>query len=444
MSFAAATTRGIAPQSLNLDGLQRNAGFGAPSVDQWAQTQQQHHTLQNTGFSGGASVAGHARPQTPLTQLSDEEDDIFNLDMVTMDMDFEQAYLMYTQLQQKNAELGAEQLQRVQQTRLQNTKGPFARPYGNAPETRHLSLPSDPAYGAGSLHPGSHAHAPLLQHNLQRVARNHINAFLPNVLLISPPGEMLDEFGGLFATPTNVATQAAPEEGDQFFSNLESNALEKFLDNLAFSSQTNPLEFYRQNSPRNASMYEMGAMAMNQLHAVKAEDIKRDITDAFKHPPSQSLKFFSGENRGPMMQLATPSTPEKERKRSAKVEEDEDSDDEGSLSPSGQKRRRKTGKPLLSLEQKRLNHSHSEQKRRMLCKEAYERCLRLITNVDDYKNDLVSACTMTSSKKKSKRRQINKDGLPNLLKHSALLKISGEILKIQEKNERLRKLVQLY
>lgn len=62
--------------------------------------------------------------------------------------------------------------------------------------------------------------------------------------------------------------------------------------------------------------------------------------------------------------------------------------------------------------------------------------------MDDYKNDLVSALAVTSSKKKSKRKQINKDGLPNLSKHTALCKISEEIEKINGKNTQLRAILE--
>ena len=100
------------------------------------------------------------------------------------------------------------------------------------------------------------------------------------------------------------------------------------------------------------------------------------------------------------------------------------------------KKQKKTQRPLLSLEQKRLNHSHSEQKRRQLCKTAYDRCLRLVTNIHDYHmND------EAQTKKKLKRRQMTKDGLPNLSKHTALMKISGEICKLKQKNDKIKQLL---
>lgn len=181
-----------------------------------------------------------------------------------------------------------------------------------------------------------------------------------------------------------------------------------------------------------------------------SDDVKKDVTDAFRHPPVQSLKSFGTKEHQlhtqeeiRQQQLPTP-LDSRQSSSSEKRRLSEESSSSGSgngdwLLP--KKRRRSSTRPLLTLEQKRLNHSHSEQKRRLLCKQAYERCLRLITNVEDYKNDLVSALAVTLLKKKSKRKQINKDGLPNLLKHTALLKVSAEILKIRGKNEKLRELL---
>ena len=99
-------------------------------------------------------------------------------------------------------------------------------------------------------------------------------------------------------------------------------------------------------------------------------------------------------------------------------------------------------KPLLTLEQKRLNHSHLEQKRRKLCKLAYERCLRLIIDIEKF-NALPNP-KPEERPLKLKRARVNKDGLPNLLKHLALIRISNEIITIQQKNEQLRLLLAQY
>lgn len=264
------------------------------------------------------------------------------------------------------------------------------------------------------------------------------------------------------------------DEMDQFFSNTESDALEKFLDNLATLSLTNPLDLYQQpgGHREKSHMFNLHTMPMEQSKPQTPqrdpEWIKREIMDAFKHPPVPGMSAvpsgLAGHGHSAAAAAAASAyasqlpTPVDSRQLSAAKKHDlhasavgasvsvkrelssDEEDDDDDMSPSARKRRKLT-KPLLTLEQKRLNHLHSEQRRRLLCKQAYERCLRLITNVEDYRNDLVSASAMTSSKKKSKRKQI-KDGLPNLLKHTALLKISGEIIKIRGRNEQLRRLLE--
>lgn len=381
MSYTATATRGVAPTNLNLN------IFSHPSRH-FAQTEKR-------------------KPKSPSAAFTDDED-IFSLDMVTMDMDFELAYSMYTLMQQKDALHNIEQLQKAQ--------------YLN----QTVSYPQ-----------------PVQQQGL---------AGLP---LLSPSNEMMS--GGLFtesetANPMIGMTSydedtKLEDDFDQFFSNTESNALEKFLDNLASSLLANPLELYNQPQPKMMyDMHTMGPVVHKPVTPVSRDIpdyVNKQITDSFRHPPVQSMKSF-GHRTENTTQLPTPLD---SRNSSTYSEKRKASSVEAQLppwSPLLKKRRRSSTKPLLSLEQKRLNHSHSEQKRRLLCKEAYERCLRLITNVEDYKNDLVSASAVTSSKKKSKRKQINKDGLPNLLKHTALLKISNEILKIRSKNDQLRKLIEQY
>lgn len=104
------------------------------------------------------------------------------------------------------------------------------------------------------------------------------------------------------------------------------------------------------------------------------------------------------------------------------------------------RRSRLVRKSLLSTEQKRLNHSLLEQMRLLLCKEAYERCLSLVTNVEKYRCEIALADS-TSSRKKPSRKQVLMNGLPNLSKHMSLVKISNEITKIQSRNRRLRTLL---
>lgn len=365
-------------------------------------------------------VSQQTRPEKklqrrPSSVLTDDED-IFSLDMVTMDMDFDQAYQIYTLMQQKNALMGIEQLQQAQQINMNNT-------YAMQPQQ-----PLPPQHGHVQLQMGSHA-GPQTPTAME-------------LSLLCPPGELMNG-SGLFAGlgPETPQMEKPHDEMDQFFSNTESDALETFLDRLASLSSLDPLKMYQQQQPKMPLMFELHTMGSAEQKPVQRDIpdvIKKEITDAFKHPPVQSLKNFGTAPSQINTQLPTPLDSRQSLTSQHKRSYEE------LLPPMSPllKKKRKLSKPLLSLEQKRLNHSHSEQKRRLLCKEAYERCLRLITNVEDYKNDLVSASAVTSSKKKSKRKQINKEGLPNLSKHTALCKISEEIEKIHSKNLRLRSLLE--
>lgn len=399
MSYTATTTRGIAPTNLNLN------IFSHPSRAVHKPTQSHMVDIKSV--------------KTPSAVLTDDED-IFSLDMVTMDMNFDQAYLMYTLMQHKNAMMGIEQLEAAQQVNLNNT---FAMQQNG---------------GAGSHH---------LNHNVLESGGllNSTGAGAHGIYLFGVPDELMNG-GGLFSgieSATPVAQSAFEKDAndmDQFFSNTESDALERFLDRLALLNPLESLEMYQQAQPKMSPMFELHTIGPMEQASVQREItdlVKKEITDAFKHPPVQSLKSFGTNPSQTNNQLPTPLDSCRSSTCTSSKRVDEDV-----LPPmSPLQKRRKVSRPLLSLEQKRLNHSNNEHKRRLLCKAAYERCLRLITNVDDYKNQLVSASAVTSSKKKSKRRQINKDGLPNLSKHTALCKISEEIEKISEKNKQLRKLL---
>lgn len=272
----------------------------------------------------------------------DFEQDIypnFSLDMVSTDMNFEQAYNMYNDLQHENALNGVEKLQKLQSGSL-------------------FSNNQSPQMGSSFMDEGQ------------------------------DPTEEGDE-------------SESDEEFQKFFSNTESNALEKFLDNLANSNNVNPLELYNYNFNFKSKTNVDDDIQFKKTH---------DFTNAFSHPPAE------------ITQLPTPES------RQSSVDEEFDY--------AIKRRKRSTSKPLLSVEQKRLNHSHSEQKRRQLCKLAYERCLRLVTNFETYrKNPPVS--------KKSKRKQFNKDGLPNLSKYCALNKIANEMIKIKAKNDQLERLLNI-
>jgi hypothetical protein len=195
--------------------------------------------------------------------------------------------------------------------------------------------------------------------------------------------------------------------------------------------------------------------------------LKKELTEAFASPstfnhlpsPNDSLNkmnndpfLTSKKTKSPTTtadtttkkskQLITPPTSGDElRKRNS---DDDESDEEllknedGDVSKPMKKRRRSSNKPLLSIEQKRLNHSHSEQKRRQLCKLAYQRCLELIIDLEAF-NKLPE---LNESERKSKRARVNKDGLPNLSKHNALIRISNEMILIKTMNENLRKFIE--
>ena len=76
--------------------------------------------------------------------------------------------------------------------------------------------------------------------------------------------------------------------------------------------------------------------------------------------------------------------------------------------------------------------------RRQLCKFAYQRCLELIIDLDAF-NKLPE---LNESERKSKRARVNKDGLPNLSKHNALIRISNEMILIKSMNDSLKKLIE--
>ncbi|KAM9905459.1 hypothetical protein OXX79_002166 [Metschnikowia pulcherrima] len=458
MSYTTTATRSTAPTNINLN------AFSHPPV--------QRETLENyTKDSHLMPVMSLDVPDSPSPQLSDNED-LFNLDMVTMDMNFEQAYSMYTQLQQKNAQSEVEQLHKAQQLNLKSTHRGNDHKYqadifssgeifpqqmqsqhipekdwGSTPRQYagdQLSSSQDQGLPPSHHHPTSQFQNKFEQSQSQAssqyVGRHLSVPTMASGPLITPPGEMIQGLDNLFTgqqaqLSKSEKTLLDAEEGedeDQFFSTTEASALDRFLDNLAFSSEVNPLEFYNQNQPKIPHMFELQTMGQSD-DLFTANSVKKDLVDALDHHSTHDLKTFGVE---PFVNTQL-RTPDNSLNHSASKRDREDS----VSSESSAKKKRKAAKPLLSLTQKRLNHSNSEQKRRLLCKEAYDRCLRLVTNVDDYKHDLVSASANSSARKKSKRKQLNKDGLPNLSKHSALLKISNEIIKIQQKNEGLRKLL---
>lgn len=109
------------------------------------------------------------------------------------------------------------------------------------------------------------------------------------------------------------------------------------------------------------------------------------------------------------------------------------------------RRRRLATKPLLSVEQKRLNHSFSEQKRRLMCKMAYDRCLRLVIDIGLFQKIANQLARSAPHKRKDlvgyNHPAMDKDGMPKLSKHNALMRISNEIMLLKHMNESLMKIL---
>lgn len=345
------------------------------------------------------------------------------LDFMSADMDFEQAFSMYSNLQQKNAVNGVEQLQRVQKLNEQ-----FITQLSSGLEDEVPSF-------NGSLNQLAPPVDALDHHN--------------NNFTFNPPS--LDKFKFQHEKP--FMEPATDAKYDQFFSNTESDALERFLDNLA-NPTTNPLLIYNSDIASGSAQPLTELNNLYDLHTMKStmpvrhhsnplppsahfpENVKLELDDAFGYPHTRNSQLptpmDSRQLSSTLFQKPSPKRP---------LEYSDDSLSTPSpASPMARgrvnKKQKKTQRPLLSLEQKRLNHSHSEQKRRQLCKTAYERCLRLVTNIHDYHTS-----EDAHTKKKLKRRQMTKDGLPNLSKHTALMKISGEICKLKQKNDKIKQLL---
>ncbi len=439
--------------------------------------------------------ADHHTPRPPPSPPPPDTD-LFSLDMVTEDMEFEQAYSTYSALQQKNALNEIENLKRVQL----------------------LNLQYDSAFAAGSTGSGAGAAASAFPGNSHfSFQQPHLQ---PNDAFGYLQGPSYDLQRGGYAADKDANVH---DDFDHFFSSTESNALEKFLDNLASLNSTGSppppqQEFYTHHNPAqhhnstgglilSPMPMSMAAMALpippvvasmavgahpvpdynqrqpkipahhqqqlllphqpqpqsyysatfdkpHDMHTLKSlitppppphhyqhrpvalPDLKHEIDEAFSHPPALSKSSITE------MQLPTPTSSNRQSppgKRAFEDDDDEELDDETNGSADGalaaKKRKRSSTKQLLTLEQKRLNHSHSEQKRRQLCKLAYERCLRLIVNLEEY------ISIHGDGKKTVKRKQKLRDGLPNISKHTALVKISDEIMVIQEKNRALEALL---
>lgn len=450
------------------------------------------------------------------------------LDMLSADMDFEQAYSMYTTLQHKHAINSIELLEKVQllnnqyestldirqQSALQ-LAGQLAD--AQAKTDRHPQAGCNDlnfGYGNNNYFFGLNQPSPGVAECSSRDSAsesasggttNGLNFHRSHILSAGLMND-IDNKNYSFINDTKTPSTPRPksetkepeeedEDFDQFFSNTESNALETFLDSLANPVSSNPLQLYSKHQSSSISagtpsnefndIFDLHTMkaaiptSLNNFHfqhkshsmSMEHETLKKELTEAFSHPQLSSLSntctskindsvstspqnqlptplesressssFLYNNMKGKSSNLITPPSQDNEeiRKRRYKGEFDEGSS--GDENSEAKKRRRSSTKPLLSLEQKRLNHSHSEQKRRQMCKLAYERCLRLIIDIEAF-NKLPKEAIDTSQRK-SKRARVNKEGLPNLSKHNALIRISNEIMLIQNTNQNLKSLLQ--
>ncbi|KAK6460247.1 hypothetical protein DFJ63DRAFT_242101 [Scheffersomyces coipomensis] len=439
-------------------------------------------------FTGTPSATLIGSSNSPSHQHLNGKGDYDILDMVTADMDFEQAYLMYNSLQQKQAINSMEQLEKVQMLN-QNYVTEFSHPV----DLQHDS--------------SSSSTTTFDYHRSQILNNNNSNHIQSSNQHHNQQQQMEDEY-----------EDEVEEENqfDQFFSNTESNALEIFLDNL--TNTANPLQFYNTAAHNpEIPLFDLHTMKQPTYHSqphqqqpqqvqhqhqqphqltaarLEHENLRQELTDAFSHPSLKSMSLsgpttLTNNNNS---QLPTPVDSRQSsysntgshiyvKQHQQQVfpsgmdthnfnnnndefddeddDEDDSNNDEEMLTPPAsdvearklknsssvingtpiKKKRRSSTKPLLSIEQKRLNHSHSEQKRRQLCKLAYQRCLELIIDIDAF-NKLPE---LNEAERKSKRARINKEGLPNLSKHNALVRISNEMLLIKGMNEKLRSLIE--
>ncbi|EGW34586.1 uncharacterized protein SPAPADRAFT_60016 [Spathaspora passalidarum NRRL Y-27907] len=343
------------------------------------------------------------------------------LDLLSSDMDFEQAYSMYNNLQTKMAHGTVEELQKVQML--------------NQQYQTNLTQPTEPVRNEDEF---AYGRAQILNGN--GIISNYMNKNYSFDMAKDNKPEGEDDF-------------------DQFFSNTESNALEKFLDNLTNPNASgDPLQFYinksqseghkrfKQEEDEFNPSFEMHTMKLPQLNKTYHEPNKNIIYPAAQFPPTQHSLPTPNTTRQSSSNSANSSYILDDFKRRANDingmiitpptsgDETKTQEDKPQVK---RKKKRVTHKPLLSLEQKRLNHSHSEQKRRQLCKLAYQRCLKQIIDLEAF-NKLPA---ISEEQRKSKKARISKDGLPNLSKHNALIRISNEMILIKRLNEELKKLI---
>ncbi|KAI3404457.2 hypothetical protein KGF56_002754 [Candida oxycetoniae] len=481
--------------------------------------------------------------------LQNEFDNL--LDIFSSDMDFEQAFSMYSNLQQKKALGTLEELSKVQMLNQQYTTNLPPQDQSQQQQQQQQQQYAQQYAQESHLHHENHYQDDTFAHSRQQILNGSINYNQQQQQQQQQQEEDIVEEG--------------VDEFDQFFTNTESDALERFLDNLANPSGTgDPLQFYnphitspngfhkdldldfnfemhtmkvpsylrsknspdvtssthtliqqhqqhpsfqqqhqqqrqqQQQHPSHSSTYHdtheqqqqhqisqlqnhylptqqqsndkhMTTIHMQALpsppmieYHINNQSLKRELTEAFA---PETLNTQPCLQTKPKSQLVTPPTSgdESKKRQSDEEQEDDESDDENptlvktrsssssccllnsssssssitTIEEPQKKKRRSSNKPLLSLEQKRLNHSYSEQKRRQLCKLAYQRCLEQIIDLEAF--NMLPECN--EAERKSKRARVNKEGLPNLSKHNALIRISNEMQLIIGLNDQLKKLL---
>ena len=393
MSHNTTATRGIAPASLSLITL--------PHMPKPPKT-----------YDPGVSLGMPASTDMVHSPMTSDEEDIFDLNMVTMNMDFEQAYLMYNKLQQKNFMAQVDQLRKAQELSASMAR---TQQYVNSQRAQAVHAPA------------THISSSVLGTSIAT----------PQVMHAADPPKSQELKDSVYFGGAN--NDDNDDSMDQFFTNNESKAIERFLDNLSGGRLSNAdTGVTSVDSWCRSRAFQHPAVLSLRSFGTPLNQTQMGVTQTAMRAMNE-LQTDMAASPGPQpvvkreISRLSPHSDTYPRKRRFSSESSE-SPDQASKHNNG------ASKELLSDEQKRLNHSLLEQKRRLLCREAYERCLRLVTNVEDYKREMAQA-GLGSQKRKPSRKQFIKNGLPNLSKHTSLKKISTEISKLQEQNNQLRVLL---
>ena len=296
-----------------------------------------------------------------------------------------------------------------------------------------------------------------LQHLQQLQQRLHFQVFQPQLHQPQPFYPIDSNFNNSSSSPnqtihSNVMQQAPPQH--QHLHLQQQQQQPQVQDHLALRNELAEAFSVPAKSPFSSPPLEKQVEEAKK-QATATSTSKKNSSKQPKKDSNKKKTVVKQETKSTTQtkQLITPPTSgdESKKRQGAPEEEEEeeeeyDSDDQNnttttntSSSPKRQlkKRRRSSSKPLLSLQQKRLNHSHSEQKRRQLCKQAYQRCLEQIIDLDAF----AKLPELNEADRKTKRARVNKEGLPNLSKHSALMRISNEMILIKLLNDGLKQLL---